>query len=123
MELILPYPISTNRYWRTFRNQTVLSREAKQYKQEVAWLAKQAKMSLLEGEVEIHVRLIPRARKDGSASLQVLDLDNALKVLLDALQGVAYLNDRQVKKIVADYAPHPKADGGVRATILPLASN
>ncbi|WP_321160168.1 RusA family crossover junction endodeoxyribonuclease, partial [Neisseria gonorrhoeae] len=39
--------------------------------------------------------------------------DNALKVALDALQGVAYHNDRQVRRIAADYAGEPVAGGGL----------
>jgi crossover junction endodeoxyribonuclease RusA len=38
----LPYPPSLNRYWRTFRNRTVVSAEGLAYKREVAALARQA---------------------------------------------------------------------------------
>lgn len=117
--LKLPYPISTNRYWRNFKGRTVLSGEAKHYKQEVAWLAKQAKMPLLDGDVEVHIRVIPKARKDGEPSLQLLDLDNATKVLLDALQLIAYHNDKQIKKIVSDYAPYAKPNGGALVSVFP----
>lgn len=109
--LKLPYPVSTNRYWRHFRNQQVLSREAKHYRQEAAWLAKAAGMKPLTGQVELHVRIVPRARKDGTPSEVLPDLDNCLKVLIDALQGIAYENDKQVKKIVADYAPYALPSG------------
>lgn len=54
-----------------------------------------------------------RANKDGSANKTVIDLDNALKVTLDALQGVAYTNDKQVRRIVAGYADEPAAGGGL----------
>ncbi|GFL08468.1 hypothetical protein TUM15749_20550 [Neisseria gonorrhoeae] len=63
------------------------------------------------------MRLIPKANKDGSASKTVIDLDNALKVALDALQGVAYHNDRQVRRIAADYADEPVAGGGLAVEV------
>ncbi|EMS1813588.1 RusA family crossover junction endodeoxyribonuclease, partial [Neisseria gonorrhoeae] len=47
----------------------------------------------------------------------VIDLDNALKVALDALQGVAYHNDRQVRRIAADYAGEPVAGGGLAVEV------
>ncbi|WP_215226940.1 RusA family crossover junction endodeoxyribonuclease, partial [Neisseria gonorrhoeae] len=43
--------------------------------------------------------------------------DNALKVTLDALQGVAYHNDRQVRRIAADYADEPVAGGGLAVEV------
>ncbi|WP_404562177.1 RusA family crossover junction endodeoxyribonuclease, partial [Neisseria gonorrhoeae] len=51
------------------------------------------------------------------ANKTVIDLDNALKVALDALQGVAYHNDRQVRRIAADYADEPKQGGGLAVEI------
>ncbi|EMS6149722.1 TPA: RusA family crossover junction endodeoxyribonuclease, partial [Neisseria gonorrhoeae] len=62
-------------------------------------------------------RLIPKANKDGGANKTVIDLDNALKVALDALQGVAYHNDRQVRRIAADYADEPVAGGGLAVEV------
>lgn len=113
MLMKLPYPISTNRYWRTFRNRQVLSREAHHYKQEVALLAKGAGCVKLDGEVQIWLRVAPKMNQDGSADKRLLDLDNCLKVVIDALQGVAYDNDKQIKYIVADYAIEPEPDGAV----------
>ncbi|HFB0469562.1 TPA: RusA family crossover junction endodeoxyribonuclease, partial [Neisseria gonorrhoeae] len=70
-----------------------------------------------EGTVAVYVRLIPKANKDGGANKTVIDLDNALKVTLDALQGVAYHNDRQVRRIAADYADEPVAGGGLAVEV------
>lgn len=70
-----------------------------------------------EGSVAVRLRLIPKANKDGSANKTVIDLDNALKVALDALQGIAYHNDRQVRRIVAEYADEPVAGGGLAVEI------
>ena len=103
--LSLPYPVSANRYWRSFRSGSravvTVSSEAKAYKQEVGLIALQARMRVMEGPVALNVTLVP---KNGT----VMDLDNCLKVTLDALKGIAYADDKQVRKIVAQYAP---ADG------------
>lgn len=37
--LRLSYPVSANRYWRTFKNRVVRSAEANAYRREVAWPA------------------------------------------------------------------------------------
>ncbi len=70
-----------------------------------------------EGSVAVRLRLIPKANKDGSANKTVIDLDNALKIALDALQGIAYHNDRQVRRIAAEYDGEPVAGGGLAVEI------
>lgn len=95
MTITLPPPPSANRYWRNFRGRTVVSGEAKAYKDAAAWLARAAGMDEpLTGNVALTVRWY-RERKAG-------DLSNRLKILEDALQGVAYVNDSQIVRIVAE---------------------
>jgi crossover junction endodeoxyribonuclease RusA len=108
----LPYPISANRYWRTFRNRTVVSKEAGAYKKQVALLAMVANVKVSGKQVEVSITLLPRLTKSGVASLVVLDLDNALKVTIDALKGIAYIDDDQIRVIHARYGD-PVKDGGV----------
>ncbi|MGS0922833.1 RusA family crossover junction endodeoxyribonuclease [Neisseria gonorrhoeae] len=115
--LILPYPVSANRYWRIWRNRAVRSAEAAAYRETVRRIAQGAGAMPSEGAVAVYVRLIPKANKDGGANKTVIDLDNALKVALDALQGVAYHNDRQVRRIAADYADEPVAGGGLAVEV------
>ena len=117
--IILPYPISTNRYWRTFRGMTVVSEEAKAYKKQVAQIAQLSGCIKHNGNVSIDITLYPKRNKDGSANAKVMDLDNCLKVVLDALQGVAYDNDKQVVALTAKYANEPKENGGVKVCIEP----
>ncbi len=117
IRLILPYPVSANRYWRIWRNRAVRSAEAAAYKSVVRRIAQEAGAMPSEGAVAVYVRLIPKANKDGGANKTVIDLDNALKVALDALQGVAYHNDRQVRRIAADYAGEPVAGGGLAVEV------
>jgi crossover junction endodeoxyribonuclease RusA len=94
MTLTLPLPPSSNRYWRNFRGRMVVSAEAKAYKEQVGWLARVAGVELLVGDVAVTMRIY-RAAKRG-------DTDNFLKVGLDSLNGIAYTDDSQIVRIVAE---------------------
>ena len=101
--LTLPYPISANRYWISFyapRLKRVCvgpTKEAKAYRSEVGWIAREAGVRQpTTHPIRLALTLVP---KNGV----VMDLSNCLKVAEDALQGVAYVNDRQVKAISLAY--------------------
>jgi crossover junction endodeoxyribonuclease RusA len=118
-ELTLPYPISGNRYI----GERVVARpggkkpftihyltaEAKEYKAECKRIAKAAGVKPILGPVEYEFELYPhlpqdwakRARRDPvwwDLTVQCLDLDNARKVLLDALNGIAWTDDSRIRK-------------------------
>ncbi len=117
--LRLPYPISANRYWRTYMPKgfkapvTTLSAEAKEFKSRVRIMAKEQGVSKpIAGRVRVVFTLYPhrpldwqkRMRKNGDAwddTVQCLDLDNAQKVALDALKNVAFDDDAWVREISA----------------------
>lgn len=140
IELTLPYPISANRYWRSFvprghtRAIVTLSDEAKAYKQQVGWLVKQAGVvQPLDCRLQVDLALYPkrpqdwarRARKDPLCwddDVQSIDLDNAQKVLLDSLKGIAFVDDsrRYVRRLVAEHM-EPDGDARVVVRITPLA--
>lgn len=117
IELTLPYPLSANRYWVaiTIPKRTMMapSKEAKAYKAEVAYLARKAGvLRPIIGRVAVEIQLYPqrpqdwarRARKDPQCwddDVRCLDLDNANKVLFDALKGVAIEDDKWVRRIVS----------------------
>lgn len=120
IRLVLPYPISANRYWQSFvppgskRALVHLSTEAKAYKKAVAWacVAAGVRKPLL-GRLVLTLQLYPhrpldyatRMRKLGDAwddTVQCIDLGNADKVLSDALNGIVYEDDKQVWRIVMD---------------------
>lgn len=88
-----PLPPSANRYWRLAKGRLIVSTEAQDYKTTVAMLARCARVAMLTGPVKLTVAIY-RERKSG-------DLDNFLKVLLDALQGVFYANDAQIRELHA----------------------
>ena len=108
-EMLLPYPISTNRYWRTFRNRMVRSKEAVEYKSEVEDIASDVITQEMSGCVKVDLMLHPERPKDWekrqkknpqwALGVRRVDLDNALKVALDALQGIAYEDDRSITDI------------------------
>jgi crossover junction endodeoxyribonuclease RusA len=116
IELRLSYPVSANRYWRNFRGRMVRSSEATAYRRHVTQVADQLGIIPMPGPVRLEVELLPKITLSGAASAVVLDLDNCLKVVGDALQGIAYQNDKQIKSIRADYG-EPVKDGGLRVKI------
>lgn len=111
LEVSLPYPPSVNRMWRHFRGRTVLSSDGKAYKAEVQRLALAKGAELMTGPLRLRVKLLPKTKKDGTASAIVMDLSNCLKVAEDALQGVCYANDRQVESIRLDYGDAVEGGG------------
>jgi len=114
VQLHLPYPPSTNRYWRTFRGRTVPSKEATAFKK----IVKEAgpAQDLYTGEVSLTIQLLPKLTAKGLASKVCMDLDNCLKVIGDSIQGVYIENDKQIRLIVAEYGD-PIQDGGVIVTV------
>jgi crossover junction endodeoxyribonuclease RusA len=110
--MLLPYPISTNLYWRRVGNSIVVSKHAQAYKRYAALTAQLSKQKLHSGDVHIIVIVHPKTNKDGTPSKVLLDLDNCLKVIFDALNGVSYHDDKQIKKIWAEYG-EPMKSGGV----------
>lgn len=103
IRLVLPYPVSANRYWRVFGGRVVHSAEARSYRNVVQIKARG--VTPMEGPVSVHVALCPEMTAKGVASKTRLDLDNCLKVALDALQGIAFSNDKQVVKLLAELGP------------------
>lgn len=115
MKLVLPVPPSSNRYWRLDKRNGHLypSEEAKRYKHGLKLRAlTEGLRKPLAGPVVASV-VVYRARRAG-------DLDNSLKVLLDALNGVAFEDDSQVIEIHArreDDPSNPRVEVRVEAMV------
>jgi crossover junction endodeoxyribonuclease RusA len=102
MMLQLPYPPSTNRVWRTANGRTYRDPRANAYAKEVWSIAKARGMKPITGPVRIIVQLFPQApKRDVGRPTRCIDLDNALKVVLDSLNGLAWQDDAQVTTIIA----------------------
>lgn len=114
MTLDLPEPPSANRWWRKWNNRMVLSKEARDYKAYVLVMAvglsgRHTKdFPLYRGDVKVTLHWV-RARKSG-------DLDKRIGVVLDALQGVVYANDKQIVEIHASRSDN-KANASLRVTV------
>lgn len=93
MKVTLPYPPSSNRYWRMVKGRMIVSAEARKYRQCAADLALASGMKSLSGEVVVRLAVYRPARRG--------DLDNTLKVLLDSMRGVAYPDDSRIVRLEA----------------------
>lgn len=118
LKVTLPYPPSTNRIWRSFASpnggvRVVLTPEARRYKQEVFWRAKTAGARITEAPVSVRIRLVPPGRRS-------IDVDNAIKVTLDALENVAYFNDKQVRRLFAEVAEPEKGNARLEVEVTEL---
>ena len=79
INLILPWPPSVNRYWRTFQGRMIISAEGRSYRKAVAdqvFIQRGAKH--YEGKLKV---VIEAWRPDNRKR----DLDNLLKAVLDSL--------------------------------------
>ena len=68
-------------------------KNCREYEKTVGWAAKRLFKYPIEGPVELQVRLYLNS-KGG-------DLDNYIKAICDGLNGVAWLDDSQVERIIA----------------------
>jgi crossover junction endodeoxyribonuclease RusA len=100
VKLTLPVPPSANDYWKIWRGRAVVSAEARSYKQGVKLRAlTEGLRKPLSGPVVASVAVYRKQRRG--------DLDNFLKVLLDALKGIAFEDDSQVSEIHASRFEDP----------------
>jgi crossover junction endodeoxyribonuclease RusA len=135
VRLVLPYPLSANRYWRPVnigRHITIVpTKEARAYQADVAQLAHRARVRPVFGRVALTVRLYPqrpqdwakRAQRDPDTwddDVRSIDLDNALKVLLDALKDVAFDDDKWVRRIDAERCEPDEHGARVEVTVTAL---
>lgn len=94
--MVLPVPPSANRYWRNIRGRMVVSVEAQNYKSLVHLAC--AQLNPIEKGRDVAISFtFYRAQKSG-------DLDNRIKVILDAMNNVAYEDDKQIVEIHAKRA-------------------
>lgn len=114
--VMLPPPVSTNRYWRNFKGRMVVSKEAIAYKARVAMICRMVGVPLLDGPVAVSLLIHPKLTKKGVASLVKQDIDNQIKVIFDGLNGVAWVDDSQVVKLQAEFAD-PIDGGGVSISV------
>lgn len=96
----LDYPPSMNTYWRRAGHRIYLSAAGRQYKADVALTCNvQCEMQPLAGRLGVQIELAsPNKTRDS-------DIDNRIKAVLDALEGVAFENDRQIDQLIVKRLP------------------
>jgi crossover junction endodeoxyribonuclease RusA len=88
--------------WRTGQGRTYRDPKAEAYAKEVWAIAKARGMKPVTGPARVIVQLYPKApKRDLGKPVRCIDLDNALKAVFDALNGVAWRDDAQVTTIIA----------------------
>jgi crossover junction endodeoxyribonuclease RusA len=134
--LTLPYPLSANRYWRPVKLGAHISivptKEAKAFRADiVARCRDQGVRTPIAGRVHVDVKLYParpldwqkRMRLNGAAwddTVRCIDIDNANKVLLDALKDVAIDDDKWVRRLTSERM-EPDGEARVVVTITAIA--
>ncbi len=135
--LILPYPLSANRYWRPVKLgkhiSIVPTKEAKAFRADImARCYAQGIRTPLAGRVHVDVKLYPKRPLDWQArqrklgpvwddGVMCIDIDNANKVLLDALKDVAIEDDKWVRRLTAERM-EPDGEARVVVTITAIAT-
>lgn len=136
--LTLPYPLSANRYWRPVKLGAHISivptKEAKAFRADIAARCRDQGVRVpLAGRVHVDVKLYPkrpqdwqtRQRKLGAGwddGVMCIDIDNANKVLLDALKDVAIEDDKWVRRLTSErMEPDGEARVVVTITAMPVA--
>jgi crossover junction endodeoxyribonuclease RusA len=88
----LPWPVSINRYWRRAGTHIHISNEGREYRAKVARIAGQHN-GFGTARIAVEIEAFPPDRRKR-------DLDNLLKVTLDALQaGRMFADDAQVDEL------------------------
>ena len=86
IELELPYPPSANRYWRNVRGMVMISKEGRQYRQDVVNIIKAHKVEQINGAIAVKViAFMPDFR--------IRDIDNICKCLLDSVSKAGLWED------------------------------
>jgi len=116
LTLELPYPVSLNNIYRVYRGKIVPSAEATRFANEIKYICSQHKPKIFKGPVSLVVEIRPKITIKGEASKVCVDIDNPLKKLLDAMQGIVYENDKQVRRLYVYYG-EPVPNGALIVTI------
>jgi len=136
--LTLPYPLSVNRYWTPVSRGKHLAilptKEGRKYKAEATTACLvQGVTEPITGRVQVDVKLYPhrpldwqkRQRLAGAAwddDVRCLDLDNANKVLFDAMKDVVFEDDKMIRRLSSERMEPDGLGARVVVTVTALAT-
>jgi Holliday junction resolvase RusA-like endonuclease len=89
----IPYPPSANKYWRCVNNVMKVSAEARAYKNAIRMACIAQRLKPIVGTIHVFMDVY-RPQKSG-------DLDNRIKVVLDAMKDYVFGDDDEIKLIAA----------------------
>jgi crossover junction endodeoxyribonuclease RusA len=93
LKIELPYPPSINHYWRRVGAKTLISKEGRRYREAVAAICQEQRISFGDASLSLSITAHPPDRRRR-------DLDNLLKAPLDAMQAAGvYQDDYQIEVI------------------------
>ena len=96
MRVELPYPPSVNHYYRRVGPRTLISREGRRFRKDVAAILAAIGFRPITGDLEVRVIVHPPDRRRR-------DVDNVQKALLDALEHAGvYRDDSQIVKLAIE---------------------
>ena len=95
LNITLPWPPSSNTYWRYVNNRVITSKKAREYKDLIL------KLSYTWGNVLFHEERLSIDIKAHPPDKRKRDLDNLLKVTIDAIASTGiFQNDSQIDKLI-----------------------
>jgi len=114
IRLTLPVCPSANDWHRVVNGRPILSKVAREYTEKATTLAQMQRCQKIASPRDIDVEIVwYRARKSG-------DVDKRGAVLLDALQGIAYDDDSQIRSYLI-VREEDKDDPRMEVTIMEAA--
>lgn|SRR3990167_9915543 len=114
LTLVLPWPPSTNHYWRHVGSRVLISKEGREYRKRVTRAIGPGDAPFLTGRLSVRSTC-------HAPDLRRRDLDNTQKALLDSLcyAGV-YADDSQIDKLVVERGEVDRVDPRVVVEITEL---
>lgn len=112
LKIKLPYPPSTNRYYRIFKGRMLISRDGRAYRKLVLLCVKMKMMCKnLKEPVKMYIEAFPPDNRKR-------DIDNIQKPLIDALEKAeVFINDSQIKLLISEKKESNKEDPHVNVYI------
>ena len=96
VEMCIPYPPSTNHFWRRVGARTLISREGRLFCDAIACRHAAMGAPRVEGDLALEIELYPPDNRRR-------DADNTIKPIQDALQKAGmFKDDSQIKKVTAE---------------------